>query len=148
MTGRLKAAALAAGIALAALSGGLASQAYAQSAPAAVAKPMANAPYWNASLPTDQRIADLLGRMTLEEKIAQITALWDNKTEVQNADYTFDPAKASQTHPDGIGTISRPSDLHGPGSPRLNPPRTIEQSVAYVNQVQGWARGHTRLGIP
>jgi beta-glucosidase len=147
MTGRFKATALAAGIALAALSGGLASQAYAQPA-AAVAKPMADAPYWNASLPTEQRVADLLARMTLEEKIAQITALWDNKTEVQDAAFNFDPAKASQTHPEGIGTISRPSDLHGPASPRTTPPRTIENSVEYVNAAQKWAREKTRLGIP
>jgi beta-glucosidase len=148
MTGRFKAAALAAGIALTALSGGLASQAYAQSAPAAAARPMADAPYWNASLPTEQRVADLLARMTLEEKIVQITALWDNKAEVQDAAYNFDPVKASQTHPDGIGTISRPSDLHGPASPRTTPPRTIENSVAYVNAAQKWAREKTRLGIP
>ena len=148
MTGRLKAATLAAGIALAALSGGLASQAYAQSSAASAAKPMADAPYWNASLPTEQRVADLLARMTLEEKIAQITALWDNKTEVQRADFSFDPAKASQTHPDGVGTISRPSDKHGPGSPRTEPPRSIEDSVAYVNAAQKWAREKTRLGIP
>jgi beta-glucosidase len=148
----LRAAALAAGVALAALSGGLSSAGDAKSAPAAAApnvpKPMADAAYWNASLPTEQRVADLLGRMTLAEKIAQITALWENKTEVQRADYTFDPAKASQTHPDGIGTISRPSDHKGPGSPRLDPPRSIEESVAYVNAVQTWARQHTRLGIP
>jgi beta-glucosidase len=148
MTGRLKAATLAAGIALAALSGGLASQAYAQSSAASAAKPMADAPYWNASLPTEQRVADLLARMTLEEKIAQITALWDNKTEVQDAAYNFDPVKASQTHPNGVGTISRPSDLHGPASPRTTPPRTIENSVAYVNAAQKWAREKTRLGIP
>jgi beta-glucosidase len=148
MTGRLKAATLAAGIALAALSGGLASQAYAQSSAASAAKPMADAPYWNASLPTEQRVADLLARMTLEEKIAQITALWDNKTEVQDAAYNFDPVKASQTHPNGVGTISSPSDLHGPASPRTTPPRTIENSVAYVNAAQKWAREKTRLGIP
>ena len=129
MTGRFKAAALAAGIALAALSGGLASQAYAQSTSAAAAKPMADAPYWNASLPTDQRVADLLARMTLEEKIAQITALWDNKTEVQRADYTFDPAKASQTHPAGVGTISRPSDKHGPASPSPAPTSPLPLSA-------------------
>jgi beta-glucosidase len=152
MTGRIRAAALAAGIALAALSGGLASQAVAQSSSAAavrdVPRPMADAPYWNASLPTEQRVADLLARMTLEEKIAQITALWENKVEIQDAAYNFDPAKATRTHPNGIGMISRPSDHKGPGSPRLDPPRAIENSVAYVNAVQTWAREHTRLGIP
>ena len=29
-------------------------------------------PFRNTSLPTDQRVADLLGRMTLEEKVAQM----------------------------------------------------------------------------
>ena len=152
---RSKAAAWAAGIALLALAGGLSSAGDARTTKSVstaampnVPKPMADAPYWNAKLPTEQRVADLLARMTLEEKIAQITALWENKTEVQDAAYNFDPAKASQTHPNGIGTISRPSDTHGAGSPRLNPPRTIENSVAYVNAVQTWAREHTRLGIP
>ena len=48
---------------------------------------MADAPYWNASLPVEQRVADLLARMTLEEKIAQIITLWDNKAEIQDDDY-------------------------------------------------------------
>nr|WP_305098573.1 glycoside hydrolase family 3 N-terminal domain-containing protein [Croceibacterium sp. D39] len=109
---------------------------------------MADAPYWNASLPTEQRVADLLARMTLDEKIAQIITLWDNKVEIQDDDFSFDPAKASKAHPAGIGMIARPSDLHGPGSPRVQPPRSIEQSVAYVNAVQKWARENTRLGIP
>jgi len=140
------------GIALAALSAGFSGAGEAKTSPASavpnVPKPMADAPYWNASLPTDRRVADLLGRMTLDEKIAQITALWDNKTDIERADYSFDSAKATRTHPNGIGEISRPSDLHGPGSPRVEPPRSIEQSVAYVNAVQAWAREHTRLGIP
>ena len=152
MKGRIRAAVVIAGIALAAASGSFATIGDARSTPAAsvpdVRKPMADAPYWNSALPTDQRVADLLGRMTLDEKIAQITALWDNKTEIEDSSYNFDPAKATQTHPNGIGEISRPSDKHGPGSPRIEPPRSIEQSVAYVNAVQTWAREHTRLGIP
>ena len=152
MRGRIRTAAVAAGIALATLSIGFSGAGDAKSTPAEsfqnVPKPMAAAPYWNASLPTEQRVADLLGRMTLDEKIAQITALWDNKTEIQDAAYNFDPARASQTHPNGIGMISRPSDHKGPGGPRVDPPRTIENSVAYVNAVQKWAREHTRLGIP
>src|SRR5215212_10770117 len=33
-------------------------------------------PYRNARLPVDQRVADLLSRMTLEEKIAQTQTMW------------------------------------------------------------------------
>jgi beta-glucosidase len=148
MQGRWKAAALAAGAGIMALSGMVAAPAWAQREAVRVERPLADAPYWNASLPVEQRVADLLARMTLEEKIAQIITLWDNKVAIQDADFSFNPAKASQVHPDGIGQIARPSDLHGPGSPRAEPPRTIEQSVEYVNAVQRWARESTRLGIP
>jgi len=33
-------------------------------------------PYKNASLPVDQRVADLLNRMTLQEKILQLDMFW------------------------------------------------------------------------
>ena len=35
----------------------------------------ANLPYKNPELPTEERIADLLGRMTLEEKVGQMMQL-------------------------------------------------------------------------
>ena len=113
----------------------------------AIAKPMADASYWNADLPTAQRVADLMARMTLEEKLAQMIATWTNKSAIQDDADFFDPAKASALYPDGIGFFTRPSDLKGPGSPRQNPPRSIEDSIRYVNALQAWARG-TRLGIP
>ncbi|MDE3104796.1 MAG: glycoside hydrolase family 3 C-terminal domain-containing protein [Acidobacteriota bacterium] len=57
--------ALWAGVALLATSG----LACAQS-PAA--RPNPDAAYWNSALPTDQRVNDLIGRMTLEEKVQQM----------------------------------------------------------------------------
>ena len=81
-----------------------------------IAKPPANAPYRNASLAVDARVADLLTRMTLEEKVAQIITLWDSKADVQNSDTTWNAAKASQKFPDGLGQIARPSDRSGPSS--------------------------------
>ncbi|GAA0268522.1 glycoside hydrolase family 3 N-terminal domain-containing protein [Alteraurantiacibacter aestuarii] len=145
---KLLRASLAASAGIMALSGPIATQSMAQDASHQVARPMADAPYWNASLPTDQRVADLLARMTLDEKIAQITTIWDNKVEIQDADFAFSPARASAVRPHGIGMIARPSDLTGPTSPRENPPRSIEDSLAYVHAVQDWARSSTRLGIP
>ena len=148
MAHRFKAALLVAGAGLMALSGVVASDASAQSRRTETARAMADAPYWNASLPVEQRVADLLARMTLEEKIAQITALWDNKTAIQNEDHTFSPAKASQVFPDGIGQIARPSDTKGPISPRVERRRDIDASVDYVIAAQKWAMEETRLGIP
>ena len=50
----------------------------------AVERPMADAAYWDASLPVEQRVADLMARMTIEEKMAQMISTWTNKAEVQD----------------------------------------------------------------
>lgn len=113
----------------------------------AAARPMADAPYWDASLPTEQRVADLMARMTLEEKLAQMISAWTNKPEIQDEANFFDSAKARELYPHGIGFFARPSDLQGAGSPRIFKPRSIEESIRYVNALQQWAR-LTRLGIP
>lgn len=113
-----------------------------------VERPYAGAAYWNATLPVEQRVADLLARMTLEEKIAQIITIWNDKPKVQDDGNFFDGEKASSLYPDGLGLFARPSDLKGPGSPRINKPRSIEESIRYVNALQIWARTQTRLGIP
>lgn len=113
-----------------------------------VARRLPEAPYWDASLPVEQRVADLLARMTLEEKVAQIISVWDTKGKFQAADHTFDPKAAAERHPHGIGQIARPSDTSGPGSPRVIPRRSIEASVEYVIDAQRWAMESTRLGIP
>ncbi len=112
-----------------------------------LARPPANAPYRNASLPVAERVADLLARMTLEEKIAQITSMWQNKQEIEDPQRRFNAARASARFPNGLGQLTRPSDF-GPGSPRARPPRSIADSVAYVNAAQRWATTQTRLGIP
>ncbi len=135
-----------AGVGLLALTGPLPLPAAAK--PTTAAHPMPDAAYWNAALPVEQRVADLLQRMTLEEKVAQIVTVWNDKPQIQDEDFTFDPVKASSKYPNGLGFYARPSDTKGPGSPRETAPRTIEQSVAYVNAVQKWAREGTRLGIP
>ncbi|WP_370183045.1 glycoside hydrolase family 3 N-terminal domain-containing protein [Alteriqipengyuania sp.] len=113
-----------------------------------VEKPMADAPYWNASLPVEQRVEDLLARMTVEEKVAQIITVWNSKGDIQSEGDVFDPAKASKVYPDGIGQIARPSDRLGPSSPRVVPRRNIEDSSQSVIDAQKWAIEETRLGIP
>ena len=39
--------------------------------------------YKNANLPVDQRVADLLKRMTVEEKVAQLVCLWQQRPQAQ-----------------------------------------------------------------
>ncbi|MFN6936333.1 MAG: glycoside hydrolase family 3 protein, partial [Tsuneonella sp.] len=134
------------------LSGGsLCALAVAQ-APAAIAA--SSGPlYKNTAAPIAARVADLLQRMTLREKIAQLRAAWAQKSEMIDG-LAFDAEKASAAFPDGIGHVTRPSDKRGvPGisgaaggtAARW---RTPAETVAFINALQRWALEDTRLGIP
>ena len=79
----------------------------------------ASATYKNPDAPIAARVDDLLARMTLEEKIAQIITIWDNKPEIFDDKGEFDPVKMSAKFPNGIGQFARPSDAKGPASPRI-----------------------------
>ena len=66
--------------------------------------------YKDPSQPVERRVEDLLARMTLEEKAAQLITVWEHKAKIQTDDGTFAPAEASQNFPNGLGQIARPSD--------------------------------------
>lgn len=116
---------------------------------AAATKPL----YKDAAAPVDLRVRDLLSRMTLEEKVGQIIALWATKAQVMD-DLTFSPKKASAAYPASFGQITRPSDRRGAlnGSTQAGGVgarwRTPADTVRFINAVQTWARNETRLGIP
>ncbi len=96
------------------------------------------------------RVDDLLSRMTLQEKIAQLSCIWQRKGEVEDAHGNFDPARASRVFPYGIGQVARPSDrvpLEA-NDPLQNAFRDVPQTVAFVNAVQHYSVDDTRLGIP
>jgi beta-glucosidase len=136
--------------ALKALAGGsLAALAIAQ-APAAFAQ--ARPLYKNPRAPIPARVADLLGRMTLAEKIAQLRGVWAGKGAMLNG-LAFDPDKASASFPDGIGALGRPSDKRGAGGGQASGGsrdrwRTPRETVEFINALQRWALEDTRLGIP
>lgn len=104
--------------------------------------------YKRAEMPTAARVEDLLSRMTLEEKIAQITTIWTTKTALFDESGAFDPSKAKTLYPHGIGHFARPNDLSGPSSPLEKPFRDPAQTVALTNALQRFAVEETRLGIP
>jgi len=93
-------------------------------------------PYRNPALPTAARVADLLARMTLEEKVAQLGSIWINDV-VDGADFSADKARA--VIPLSIGQAARSA-----GFANLLP----HQVAAVTAQVQAWAAHETRLGIP
>ena len=95
-------------------------------------------PYRDAKLPVERRVDDLLRRMTLEEKVAQMVSLWSGKRAItDSATRRFDAARAPRWFRVGIGRIERPSDAHG-----------ARATAEFTNAIQRWTRDSTRLGIP
>ena len=104
--------------------------------------------YRDRHAPIAARVRDLLARMTLEEKAAQLRCMWGTKPQFLDANGNFSPARAGSVLTNGIGQIARPSDYRG--YPRFDsaPFRTIENTVALVNAIQRFLVERTRLGIP
>lgn len=102
---------------------------------------MTAAPYRDPSLPIEQRVEDLLGRMTLEEKLAQLGCVWSTQlVATDDAGATdFSPAAAAELMAHGTGQITRIAASTG-----LRPAGIAR----FHNQIQQWLVEHTRLGIP
>jgi len=92
--------------------------------------------YRDPALPVDVRVEDLLGQMTLDEKLAQLVCLWSTAL-VQNDQ--FDPEFAASKMPHGVGQITRIGASTG-----LRP----RESAQLMNAIQHVAVERTRLGIP
>src|SRR5215471_21852595 len=70
-------------------------------------------PYKNPALSPDRRARDLLSRMTLEEKAAQMMCVWQQKADtLLDADGNFNLEKAQVAFKSrrGLGQVGRPSD--------------------------------------
>jgi beta-glucosidase len=93
--------------------------------------------YKNPRLSVEQRVADLLKRMTLEEKVAQTQALWKMKSRITDDQGNFSPDKARDVLNYGMGQITRPSEKKGPRA-----------MAEFTNAIQKWVMENTRLGIP
>ena len=93
--------------------------------------------YRNPDLSVEQRVADLLSRMTWEEKVAQTHALWQGQERITDAQGNFSPEKAREVLKNGIGEITRAA---GKRKPREN--------AEYTNAIQKYLVEQTRLGIP
>jgi beta-glucosidase len=97
--------------------------------------------YRNASLPIKDRVADLLGRMSLEEKVAQMLCLWGRKkTMLFDKEGKLSPANMSAHLKHGIGQIARLSDTNGGKNAR--------EMAELANALQKFFVEETRLGIP
>lgn len=98
--------------------------------------PHTEALYRDASAPVPERVADLLRRMTSEEKLAQLGSAWSFSLLEGSR---FAPARAHSTLAHGLGHLTRPA-----GATSLR----AREVARLVNDVQQFLVTQTRLGIP
>ena len=84
----------------------------------------------------NERVADLLGRMTLDEKVAQLGAIWLTSLV---RDERFDPDQVAELLANGIGQVTRIGVSTG---------LLANESAQLANAIQKVLVERTRLGIP
>jgi len=100
-------------------------------------------PYQNPKLSLEKRTKDLLSRMTLEEKAAQMVCIWrDRPKAMLDDDGNFDENKANAFFKkgNGIGQVTRPSDA-GKG-------KNARETAELTNKIQKFFLENSRLKIP
>ncbi len=107
-------------------------------------------PYQNPALSATSRVRDLLARMTLEEKAAQMMCVWQEKAaKLVDAQGNFDLAKAQAAFENGhgLGQVGRPSDAgSNPATPGNG--KDARGMAELTNAIQKFFLEHSRLGIP
>lgn len=90
-------------------------------------------PYRDATLPIETRAADLITRMTLEEKVNELLWGWESNVQVIDTTQTFTSERARQV-------------LSSEWAPEIK--LTPREAALARNGVQRYLRERTRLGIP
>ena len=99
--------------------------------------------YKNPRLSSAKRTQDLLGRMTLEEKAAQMLCVWQQKADTlvdEKGNFDLQKAKKSFRDRRGLGQVGRPSDAGGGKGARA--------MAELTNDIQRFFLENSRLGIP
>lgn len=92
-------------------------------------------PYKDAALPVSKRVSDLMGRMSLTEKAAQLMGLWNGGVEDFKEEIFENPAMMKE--------------IFGNGCHSVHPaPFGIVDTVRMRNRIQRYLVENTRLGIP
>jgi beta-glucosidase len=100
--------------------------------------------YKNKTLSPEARAKDLLGRMTVDEKLMQTQCFWIQKSRILNSSGDFDETKAAAALKNGLGELGRLNEQAGPNSLGYHP---REAAILY-NKIQKFFVEKTRLGIP
>jgi len=106
--------------------------------------------YKNPAAAPASRVKDLLSRMTLEEKAAQMMCIWQEKTTKlldANSNFDFKKAKAAFKKGHGIGQVGRPSDAGStPSDAGIG--KNARETAELANAIQKFFIEESRLGIP
>jgi beta-glucosidase len=102
------------------------------------------------AIAADKRVKDLLSRMTLEEKAAQMMCIWQEKTTKlldAKSNFDFQKAKAAFKQGHGIGQVGRPSDAGStPSDAGIG--KNAKETAELANAIQKFFIEESRLGIP
>jgi beta-glucosidase len=97
--------------------------------------------YKNPKLSVEKRTSDLLSRMTLEEKVAQMLCIWgQKKVMLFDEEGNINLDRLNEHLPNGIGQIGRLSDTGGG--------LDAYEMAKLANSIQKYFVEETRLGIP
>ena len=100
-----------------------------------------NPTYKDTTASIDDRLNDLIGYMTVEEKVAQMLCIWQVKGEqLTNEDNSLKVDSLRKNFPYGMGQVARPSDANGGLGAKEN--------AELCNRIQQYFMENTRLGIP
>ncbi len=114
------------------------------------AKAVSLLPYKNPALSSKKRTRDLLSRMTLQEKAAQMMCVWQEKAQKLVDEHgCFDPVKARKAFASGhgLGQVGRPSDAGShPATPAEG--QNARGMAELTNAIQKFFIEESRLGIP
>lgn len=107
--------------------------------------------YKDASKSPEERVVDLLSRMTIEEKAAQMMGVWNEKKETlidEKGNFDFEKACKAYAHGNGIGQVGRPSDAGKDEEASHEEGFNARQTVELTNAIQKFFIENSRLGIP
>lgn len=106
--------------------------------------------YRRADLSPWERVNDLLSRMTLEEKAAQMVGVWQQKADTlldSRGNFDYEKAKAAFGEGHGLGQVGRPSDSGSSGhEPEKG--KNARGQAELTNAIQRFFIEESRLGIP
>jgi beta-glucosidase len=103
--------------------------------------------YEDYRVPIEKRAKDLLSKMTMEEKLAQLRCPYAKKIVLYPGN-KFDPEKAKQMYPNGLGELLRISDGPVEYALRIEKTPTSAEIAVLANKTQHFFINETRLGIP